>query len=251
MDRSLCTSRAQAQDLIARGLVSARFGTQFEAVKKASQNIEAYVELKLLDDESGRFVSRGGVKLAGALRHTGLEVKGLRCLDLGQSTGGFTDCLLQEGARSVAGIDVGKGQLHPSLVDHSAVICLEGVNLKTVDTIALLDQIKSMNAEFAPIDFVVADLSFISLGKVLGNVANLMEAGKQGLLLVKPQFELGQNALGKNGLVKDLISHLPAMKQTLTSQCENSGLAVLDFFPCTITGGDGNQEYFAHVRKHD
>ncbi|HEX5487195.1 MAG TPA: TlyA family RNA methyltransferase [Limnobacter sp.] len=251
VNRNLCTSRAQAQDMISKGLVCARFGTQFETVKKASQGIEAHVELKLLDDAAGRFVSRGGVKLSGALQHTGLNVDGLRCLDLGQSTGGFTDCLLQAGALSVVGIDVGRDQLHPKLKNHPSVLSLEGVNLKTVNVEELTTRMLTAKPDCLPFDLVVADLSFISLEKVLHNVASLMDVGKQALLLVKPQFELGPAALGKSGIVKDLQGHLPSIKQNLGIRCENCKLELLDFFPCSITGGDGNQEYFAHVRKQN
>ena len=102
-----------------------------------------------------------------------------------------------------------------------------------------------------PFDLVVADLSFISLGKVIHNVADLMDCGKQALLLVKPQFELGQAALGKNGLVKNLQQHLPAIQKSLETLCSKHQLTLLEFFPCTITGGDGNQEFFAHVRKQN
>lgn len=218
-------------------------------VKKASQQIEPFVELELINCDAPNFVSRGGLKLHHALEYTRIELNDKRCLDLGQSTGGFTDCLLQRGVTSVVGIDVGKEQLHHSLRVHPAVLALEGVNLYKVNASDLALDIAALKPEFMPFDLVVADLSFISLRKVLPNVATLIPTGCEGLFLVKPQFEVGPEHIGKNGLVKDLDGLIAELESNVKTCCESLNLKVRDFFPCDLKGGDGNQEYFVHAVK--
>ena len=218
-------------------------------VKKASQQLEPFVVLELLNCDAPNFVSRGGLKLHHALEHTRIEVNGKKCIDLGQSTGGFTDCLLQRGASSVVGIDVGHDQLHRSLKTHPAVLAMEGVNLYKVDINGLAHEIATLKPEFMPFELAVADLSFISLRKVLPNVVALMQDFCQGLFLVKPQFEVGPEHIGKSGLVKNLESLIATLENDVKNRCAELNLTVKDFFPCNLKGGDGNQEYFVHAVK--
>lgn len=251
VENGLCPSRAQAQALIEQGRVLVRSGVVQApvVVKKASQQIEPFMTLELIHCDAPNFVSRGGLKLHHALEHTQIEVNGKKCIDLGQSTGGFTDCLLQRGARSVVGVDVGKDQLHPSLRNHPAVHALEGINLYKVGAAELAQDIAALKPEFVPFELAVADLSFISLRKVLPNVAALLPAHCEGLFLVKPQFELGPEHIGKNGLVKNLEGLIEQLEIDVRTSCARLNMQVNDFFPCDLKGGDGNQEYFVHAVK--
>lgn len=243
VELGLCTSRAQAQQLIGTGQVLMWTSNQAKAseVRKPSQTIEPFMKLGLKPGALPKFVSRGGMKLEGALRAINLSVRGFRCLDVGQSTGGFTDCLLHAGAASVVGIDVGHGQLHAKLKDDPRVQAWEGLNIYKMDT---ADWLPKVDKEKRPFDLVVADLSFISLRKALPGICALAPGGCQMVLLVKPQFELGPQAIGKNGLVKDLPGHLASLEKEMKSAALENGLEEIRFFACELTGGDGNQEYF-------
>ncbi|WP_341710647.1 TlyA family RNA methyltransferase [Limnobacter sp.] len=251
VEKGLCPSRAQAQSLIEQGRVLVRNGLVQApvTVKKASQQIEPFMTLELIDCDAPSFVSRGGLKLHHALEHARIDTLSKRCVDFGQSTGGFTDCLLQRGALSVVGIDVGRDQLHPRLKDHPAVLALEGINLYKVNTSDLEQEIAALKPEFIPFDIAVADLSFISLRKVLPNIAKLMPAGCEGLFLVKPQFEVGPENIGKSGLVKNLDDLIAQLEDDVRTSCAQVELTVEDFFPCQLKGGDGNQEYFVYAVK--
>lgn len=251
VDKGLCPSRAQAQVLIDQGKVFVRNGVKQTpvVVKKASQQIEPFMTLELIHCDAPNFVSRGGLKLHHALGHRKIEVTDKKCIDLGQSTGGFTDCLLRHGAKSVVGVDVGRGQLHPSLKQHEAVLSLEGINLYKANVKELSDDIAELKPEFTPYDFAVADLSFISLRKVLPNVADLMPVSCEGLFLIKPQFELGPEHLGKNGLVKNLEDLIESLEHDVKTCFVQLGFQVKEFFVCELKGGDGNQEYFVHAVK--
>lgn len=253
VDKGLCPSRAQAQTLIEQGKVLLRNGvnTQPVVVKKASQRIEPFMTLELIPCDGPNFVSRGGLKLHHALEHTRIKIENRKCVDLGQSTGGFTDCLLQRGALSVVGVDVGKDQLHPNLKYSKQVLALEGVNLYKVNAVELLAEIQSREPDFVPFELAVADLSFISLSKVLPNATALLPDTCEVLFLVKPQFELGPEHIGKNGLVKNLESLIDELEDNIRNTCAQLNLRVNDFFPCGLKGGDGNQEYFVHAVKTD
>jgi 23S rRNA (cytidine1920-2'-O)/16S rRNA (cytidine1409-2'-O)-methyltransferase len=251
VEKGLCPSRAQAQVLIEQGKVRVRNGVVQAptVVKKASQQIEPFMTLELIDCDAPSFVSRGGLKLHHALEHTRIGIKTKRCIDLGQSTGGFTDCLLQKGALSVVGIDVGRDQLHPRLRQHPAVMAMEGINLYKANSSELEQDIVALKPEFLPFDIAVADLSFISLRKVLPIIARLMPAGCEGLFLVKPQFEVGPENIGKNGLVKNLDNLIEQLENDVKICCAQLDLTVKDFFQCELKGGDGNQEYFVYATK--
>jgi 23S rRNA (cytidine1920-2'-O)/16S rRNA (cytidine1409-2'-O)-methyltransferase len=243
--RQLASTRSQAQRLIAGG-VEWRQGEAWKRVVKNGDEVPDDAEVRLLDDSEARYVSRGGLKLEAALKTTGLSVQGLMCLDVGQSTGGFTDCLLQFGAARVVGLDVGQGQLHPSLRADERVLCIEKVNARDAEAIAFaLEGDELFEAGF---DLLVGDLSFISQTLVLPAIVPLLKEGGHLLMLVKPQFELQPGQVGKGGIVKD-ESLYPFIEQRLRDACEALGLKVQAWFDSPIEGGDGNREFFIHAIK--
>ena len=245
VERGLAASRSQAQRLIASGVQWRHPSHTWQRIEKNGALLPPECELQLLDDAESRFVSRGGLKLAGALQATCVMVEGLCCLDIGQSTGGFTDCLLQHGAAQVVGVDVGHAQLHPSLQNDARVVCIEKLNARTLDA---ADSPLAPHTPLGGFDLLVADLSFISLTLVLPVMPALMQAQAQALLLVKPQFELQPADIGKGGLVKDPASYVQ-VQQRLTSVCEQAGFEVLNWLDSPVAGGDGNREFFIHVRR--
>lgn len=235
--RGLASTRSQAQRLIADG-VRWQKGDDWKTVVKNGDEVPDDAPIELLNDAEARYVSRGGLKLEAALKQIGLSVKGLACLDVGQSTGGFTDCLLQHGAASVVGVDVGSAQLHPSLRQDPRVLCVEKVNARSLVADDLIA------AEFAPeFDLIVADLSFISQTLVLPAIVPLLKSGGTLLTLVKPQFELQPGQVGKGGIVKDAAFY-PLIEQRLRDACAALGLTVTAWFDSPIEGGDGNREFF-------
>ncbi len=290
VQRGLASTRSQAQRLIADGVQWRKLEIAGEVWKRVAKNGDEVPEdavIELLDDSEARYVSRGGLKLEAALKQVGLSVAGLRCLDVGQSTGGFTDCLLQAGAQAVVGVDVGSAQLHPSLRADPRVLCVESVNARTLSAADLIAayadstgaegqfdleedgetfedfdgaegespdddeaaELAALPPEFAPpFDLLVADLSFISQTLVLPAAVPLLKAGGTLLTLVKPQFELQPGQVGKGGIVKD-----PAMyaivEQRLREACVELDLKVTAWFDSPIEGGDGNREFFICARK--
>ena len=230
----LAPTRSAAQRLIERGAVQVPGPQGGRVLRKAGEDLAPGSVLTLTDDAELRWVSRGGLKLEGALAHTGLDVNGRQCLDVGQSTGGFTDVLLARGAAQVTGIDVGHGQLHPRLRQDPRVQAIEGVNARHLD------------ASLGRFSLIVGDLSFISLTLVLPALAPLLQGDL--LMLVKPQFELQPEQIGKGGLVKSAASY-PVVEQRLREACAAQGLQVADYFQSPIAGGDGNTEFFVHARS--
>ena len=263
VQRQLASTRSQAQRLIADGVQWLK-GVEWKTVAKNGDEIPLDAELKLLDDSEARYVSRGGLKLEAALKHVGLSVTGLACLDVGQSTGGFTDCLLQHGAASVVGVDVGSAQLHPSLREDPRVLCVEKVNARVLvaaDLVAAYEESTGDNGqfevedgdaeivEFAPeFDLIVADLSFISQTLVLPAIVPLLKRGGTLLTLVKPQFELQPGQVGKGGIVKDASLYL-IVEERLREACKALDLTVTAWFDSPIEGGDGNREFFICARQ--
>jgi len=242
VERGLAPSRTAAQRLIAGGHVFTRVGRKGTrvALTKPGVTLDDDVAIEVEASELNRFVSRGGLKLDGALARVGLDVTGLRCLDVGQSTGGFTDCLLQRGAAQVVGVDVGHDQLHPSLRDDVRVIAIESVNARELTAAT-----PGVAGNF---DLIVADVSFISLTKVLPQWPALLAPGGHVLSLVKPQFEVGAENVARGGIVRD--ASLYAMVETSTREaCAVVGLGVLDYFESPITGSDGNHEFFVYAQR--
>ncbi len=236
VERGLAPSRTAAQRLIAAGHVFACDGAARVALTKPSATVHDDAELEIEASELDRFVSRGGLKLDGALKRVAIDIKDFRCLDVGQSTGGFSDCLLQRGAAHVVGIDVGHAQLHARIRQDSRVTCIEGVNARTLQAIG------------EPFDLIVADVSFISVIKVLPQWPALLRDAGRVLSLVKPQFEVGADNLARGGIVRD-VSLYAVVEETIRAACEQAGLHVLDYFDSAITGTDGNREFFVYAEK--
>jgi 23S rRNA (cytidine1920-2'-O)/16S rRNA (cytidine1409-2'-O)-methyltransferase len=236
VQRGMAPTRSAAQRLIATGAVRWRTPSGWRVPSKAGEDLPSEADVEITDDAELRFVSRGGLKLDGALAHLGIDVAGMTCLDVGQSTGGFTDALLQRGAKHVVGVDVGHDQIHPRLAADARVTALQGVNARHLEAAQL---------PFARFDLIVGDLSFISLALVLPALVPL--ASGDLLLLVKPQFELQPVDIGASGRVKDAsaYSHVEAK---LRKACANNGLEALAWFDSATPGGEGAREFFLHAR---
>ena len=238
VQKGLAPTRSAAQRLIDAGAVRWRGPKGWAAPRKAGEELPDACELQVIDDAELRFASRGGLKLDAALAHCGIDVAGANALDVGQSTGGFTDALLQRGARRVVGLDVGRGQLAAALAGDARVQCHEGLNARDVAGSAF-EQTEPPHS----FDIVVADLSFISLTLVLPTIANYLAPGGHALLLVKPQFELQPADIGKGGLVKHASAY-PRVEARIRDACAALHWNVRDYFASTLTGGDGNHEFF-------
>ncbi|VVD65739.1 hemolysin [Pandoraea horticolens] len=264
--RGLAASRTAAQRLIDAGRVYYA-GTE-TALKKASQVVASDEDLEVRAAADGlpgedRYVSRGGLKLAGALAQTRLDVAGRVALDVGLSTGGFADCLLQAGAAQVVGVDVGHGQLHQRLAGDSRLVSLEGINARHLSRETLDERLAQPEAEDgtrnatvaaiaavpeAGFDLIVGDVSFISLTLILPALAPLLAASGDLLMLVKPQFEVGREHIGRGGLVKDAAQYAQVETKIRTA-CEALGLTVAAWLDSPIAGGDGNREFFVHATR--
>jgi 23S rRNA (cytidine1920-2'-O)/16S rRNA (cytidine1409-2'-O)-methyltransferase len=229
--RGLAESREQAQRLILAGEVWVD-GQRWD---KASKPCAAALKVEVRGHD--RYVSRGGHKLEGALKGFSLDVTGLRCLDLGASTGGFTDCLLQHDAREVVAVDVGHGQLHWKLRNDPRVVIHEGINARDLEFL-----------QPHRFDLVVADVSFISLRLVLPPAFDLLDSGGRVVALIKPQFEAGRAEVGKGGIVRD-----PAVRQRvvdgLVRWAEDFPLRSTGVIPSPLPGRDGNEEFLWLLQK--
>jgi 23S rRNA (cytidine1920-2'-O)/16S rRNA (cytidine1409-2'-O)-methyltransferase len=213
-----------------------RLGDAGERAAKPGQLVAEDVALTV--DERPRFVSRGGVKLANALAATGIDPSGCRCLDVGASTGGFTDCLLQHGALHVVAADVAYGELHWSLRTDARVTVLERTNARALQPADL---------PYAP-ELVVMDLSFISLAKVLPAVLACTAPRHDVLAMVKPQFEVGRERVGKGGVVRDAADRRAALV-SVAQAARAAGEAVMGFAPSGLPGPKGNLETFVWLAE--
>jgi 23S rRNA (cytidine1920-2'-O)/16S rRNA (cytidine1409-2'-O)-methyltransferase len=227
-ERGLAPSRSAAAASIRAGMV--RVGRGEQRASKPSQLVEADTPIRL--EEGRRYVSRGGLKLEAALDRLGIDPAGLSCLDVGASTGGFTDCLLQRGAERVAAVDVGRGQLDWSLRNDERVVAMEGVNARELTPDLL---------PFAA-DLAVIDVSFISLRKLLAAVASCLAPGGRILAMVKPQFELGKGRV-KGGVVRALEERREAV-DGVVDEAEGLGLGLLGAAEAGVPGPKGNREVF-------
>jgi 23S rRNA (cytidine1920-2'-O)/16S rRNA (cytidine1409-2'-O)-methyltransferase len=248
VSRGLAPSRSAAQRLIERGAVRWLGPRGWMTPRKAGDEVPEGCEIQITDDAELRWVSRGGLKLEGALTALRLplplwERAGERgsppiALDVGQSTGGFTEVLLHAGCARVVGVDVGHGQLHPKLAADARVVALEGLNARELSAAAL-----GTHWPAGGFDVITGDLSFISLTLVLPALAPLLAPHGRLLMLVKPQFELQPADIGKGGLVKDASAYR-RVETRVREACAACGLHVLDWLASPITGGDGNREFF-------
>jgi 23S rRNA (cytidine1920-2'-O)/16S rRNA (cytidine1409-2'-O)-methyltransferase len=223
VERGLAETRSQAQALVLAGRVRGH--------TKAGERVDESAELEVA--AGARFVSRGGDKLAGALQELEVDVAGADCLDVGASTGGFTDCLLQAGAARVIALDVGYGQLHPKLREDPRVTVLERTNVRTLSRDDL---------PFRP-TLVVCDVSFIGLAKALPRALACAAPGWRALVLVKPQFEAGPADVGKGGVVRDPEVHRRVVDEVV-ARAPEWGARALGAAASPVRGPKGNREFF-------
>jgi 23S rRNA (cytidine1920-2'-O)/16S rRNA (cytidine1409-2'-O)-methyltransferase len=230
--RGLADSRTRAQALVMAGVVLV--GDQ--RVEKSSETFaaDAPIRVRGADDPAARYVGRGGLKLEAALDHFKLDVRGFVCLDVGASTGGFTDCLLQRGARRVVAVDVGHNQIDWRRRNDARVEAREGVNAR----------------HLAPTDFderfdlAVMDVSFISATKVLPAIVPLIKDAGRIILLIKPQFEVGKGEVGKGGIVRDATQHARVVAE-VNGAAQELGLRVIGVVESPLLGAEGNKEFLA------
>ena len=231
--RNLAESREKAKALIMAGIVY----VDGQKEDKAGTAFEDTVSLEVRGSTL-KYVSRGGLKLEKAMSRFGLLLDGKVCMDVGSSTGGFTDCMLQNGAVKVYAVDVGHGQLAWKLRNDSRVICMEKTNIRYVTP----EQIPE------PIDFASIDVSFISLTKVLGPVKALLREGGRIVCLIKPQFEAGREKVGKKGVVREKSVHLEVIRMVMDFACA-SGFQILNLEYSPIRGPEGNIEYLLYLQS--
>lgn len=230
-ERGLCKSRSRAKMLIAEGKVT----LNGNPLQKASVIVKETDVLSLSDDL--QYVGRGGLKMEGALQNFPISVKNRICMDVGASTGGFTDCMLQNGAELVYAIDVGKGQLDESLCQNPKVVNLENTDIRFVESLPEMP------------DFCGIDVSFISLKLVLPSVYRLLAEKAECVALIKPQFEAGRQNIGKHGIVKSAKAHKQVL-QEVTAFAQEIGFQVQGVCISPVQGGSGNIEYLAYLTKN-
>jgi 23S rRNA (cytidine1920-2'-O)/16S rRNA (cytidine1409-2'-O)-methyltransferase len=236
VERGLAPSRAKAQAMVMAGVVLV--GEQ--RVEKSSEmfKTDASVRVKGAGDPASRYVGRGGLKLEAALAQFGVDVKEAACLDVGASTGGFTDCLLQHGARRVVALDVGHNQIDWRLRQDPRVLTREGVNARYLSP-------EDFNERF---DLAVMDVSFISATKVLPAIPPLLTERGRIITLIKPQFEVGRGEVGRGGIVSDPQKRARAVEE-VNRAAESLSLKVIGVIESPITGADGNVEFLALYEK--
>ena len=229
-EKGLCKSRTAAQSLIKSGGVTVN-GTP---CTKSSADVSETDAVAIIGEQL-KYVGRGGLKLEGAVNAFGIELSALCCLDIGSSTGGFTDCMLQNGAAKVYAVDVGTDQLDEKLRADDRVIVMEQTDIRTAQ---LLEQV----------DFVGTDVSFISLKQVIPHINRLLRSGGRAVALIKPQFEAGRQALNKKGIVKDEKIRRRVVED-ITEFAVQCGFTVIGVTDSPVQGGDGNTEYLMYIEK--
>ena len=234
VQRSLAESREKAKALIMSGIVYVN--GQKEDKAGTSFDDTAQIEVR---GSTLKYVSRGGLKLEKAMSHFGMELEGKVCMDVGASTGGFTDCMLQNGAVKVYSVDVGHGQLAWKLRNDDRVVCMEKTNIRYVTPEDIGDRIR----------FASIDVSFISLTKVLGPVKALLTEDGQIVCLIKPQFEAGREKVGKKGVVREKSVHLEVIRMVI-QYALSIGFEVLNLEYSPIKGPEGNIEYLLYLQNH-
>jgi 23S rRNA (cytidine1920-2'-O)/16S rRNA (cytidine1409-2'-O)-methyltransferase len=232
VDRGLAVSRTKAQAMVMAGIVL----VDEQRVEKPSAMFpeNANIRIKGTDDPSTRYVGRGGLKLEAALREFNVDVRGFVCLDVGASTGGFTDCLLQHGAEFVVALDVGHNQIDWRLRTDERVTVIEGVNARYIKP-------EDFNTRF---DLIVIDVSFISIRMILPAVLSLLVEGGRIIALIKPQFEVGKDEVGRGGIVSDPMQHERVIKE-VNEAAQSLGLNISGIIDSPILGAEGNKEFLA------
>jgi 23S rRNA (cytidine1920-2'-O)/16S rRNA (cytidine1409-2'-O)-methyltransferase len=233
VEKGFAASRAEAQAAIAAGQVRVDGRT----VAKQSQLLSDAAQIDY--EPAHSYVSRGALKLIGALDHFAISPKDLICLDIGASTGGFTQVLLERGAAKIYAVDVGHGQMHPKIANDPRVVSLEGVNARALDAAQIPGQPR----------LIVADVSFISLKLVLPAALALAAAGARLIALIKPQFEVGRSKIDKGGIVKSEADRIAARDGIAAWLAGEQGWIVEGTMESPIPGGDGNKEFLVAARK--
>ncbi len=234
-EKGFAESREKAKTLIMEGLVYV--DNQKSDKPGTSYSEKCNIEVR---DNRLRYVSRGGLKLERAIESFDINIKGAVCMDVGASTGGFTDCMLKNGAEKVYCIDVGYGQLDWKLRNNPKVVNLERTNIRHIDKSLIKDTV----------NFFSVDVSFISLCLVLPVVRGIIESGALGVCLIKPQFEAGREKVGKRGVVRDKEVHVKVIEK-ICNFCANNGFSVLGLDYSPIKGPEGNIEYLILIKKSD
>lgn len=234
-ERGLAESREKAKVLIMSGVI-------YADNQKSDKPGTTYSDGVVLELRGNKlpYVSRGGLKLEKAMRIFPIDLKDCITMDIGASSGGFTDCMLQNGAKKVYAVDVGKGQLDWKLRNDERVVNLENTNARKLDNTLVPD----------PIDFFSVDVSFISLELVLPAARSLMKESATAVCLIKPQFEAGKNKVGKNGVVRDKNVHIEVI-QKIYDYCLSNGFSVLGLDYSPVKGPKGNIEYLIYIRRSD
>jgi len=232
LSNKLSISRTIAKDIIEKGQVK----VDGKLAAKSGLKIDAMSEIEV-EDNRQIFVSRGGFKLQAAIEEFNIDLNGLVCMDVGASTGGFSDCMIQNGAKKVYAIDSGTDQLKDALRANPAIISMEKTDIRKLNP-----------SDFDKIDFVSVDVSFISLEKILGHIYSLMNKKSSAILLVKPQFEAGIGAVNKKGVVKNPKIRCKALEKVY-NYAKEVGFVCLGHIESPIKGGDGNVEFLMHVIK--
>ena len=233
VNKGLAPSREKAKAMIMEGNVFVDNNREDKA--GSTFDVNASIEVK---GNTLKYVSRGGLKLEKAMTHFGITLEGKVCMDIGASTGGFTDCMLQNGATKVYSVDVGQGQLAWKLRNDERVVCMEQTNFRYVTPEDIPDAL----------DFASVDVSFISLTKILIPARNLLKTGGQMVCLIKPQFEAGRGKVGKNGVVREPQIHEEVIRKII-DYADSIGFEVLHLEYSPIKGPEGNIEYLLHIRK--
>lgn len=234
VNRGLAESREKAKTIIMSGIVYVDGQKEDKAGSNFSE--ESVIEVR---GNTLKYVSRGGLKLEKAMENFDVTIDGKICMDVGSSTGGFTDCMLQNGAVKVYAVDVGHGQLAWKLRNDERVVCMEKTNIRYVTPEQIADKIQ----------FSSIDVSFISLTKVLGPVKELLSDDGQIVCLIKPQFEAGREKVGKHGVVRDKSVHLEVIEKVIKFAI-SIGFEVLNLEFSPVKGPEGNIEYLLHLQKH-
>lgn len=235
VNRGLAPSREKAKTMIMEGNVFVNNNREDKAGSTFPEDCQIEVRGKTL-----QYVSRGGLKLEKAMTHFGITLEGKICMDIGASTGGFTDCMLQNGAQKVYAVDVGYGQFAWKLRQDERVVCMEKTNIRYVTPEQIGDAL----------DFASVDVSFISLTKVLGPAKELLKEDGQMVCLIKPQFEAGREKVGKKGVVRDKSVHEEVIEKVISFALE-TGFSIYNLEYSPIKGPEGNIEYLVYIGRSE
>ena len=235
VEQGHAASREKAKAMIMSGVVFVNGQREDKAGSTFDEKAAATIEIH---GSTLRYVSRGGLKLEKAVEQFGFSLKDKTCMDVGASTGGFTDCMLQNGAAKVFSVDVGRGQLDWKLRNDERVVCMEKTNMRYVKPEDIADRL----------DFASVDVSFISLTKVLGPARELLNDNGEMVCLIKPQFEAGREKVGKKGVVRDKAVHEEVIHKVIDHAVE-IGFHILNLEYSPIKGPEGNIEYLVYIRK--